>query len=147
MLAMPCLKGGRLTSTFRSARLTPVRPTASGCPGQALYVALEVADTGCGMSEEIRRRVFEPFFTTKAPGVGTGLGLATVFAVAKRHGGSVEVRSQVGKGSRFRVLLRPAERPEERPAAPCRLSSKEPASARVAGRERFVGAKDHPPLS
>jgi two-component system, cell cycle sensor histidine kinase and response regulator CckA len=68
------------------------------------------------MSEEIRRRVFEPFFTTKAPGVGTGLGLATVFAVAKRHGGSVEVQSQVGKGSRFRVLLRPAERPEEKPA-------------------------------
>jgi CheY-like chemotaxis protein len=63
------------------------------------------------MSAEIRRHVFEPFFTTKAPGVGTGLGLATVYAVAKRHGGSVEVRSQVGKGSRFRVLLRPAERP------------------------------------
>ena len=112
--AMP--EGGRLNIHLSRCSIDAVEADRLGLSGPGAYVALEVADTGCGMSDEIQRRVFEPFFTTKAPGVGTGLGLATVFAVAKRHGGSVDVRSQVGKGSRFRVLLRPAERPEEKPA-------------------------------
>jgi PAS domain S-box-containing protein len=112
--AMP--EGGRLSIHLSRCSLDATEADRLGLSGPGAYVALEVADTGCGMSDEIRRRVFEPFFTTKAPGVGTGLGLATVFAVTKRHGGSVEVRSQVGKGSRFRVLLRPAERQEEKSA-------------------------------
>jgi len=112
--AMP--KGGRLDIHLSRCSIDAGEADRLGLSGPGAFVALEVADTGCGMRDEIRRRVFEPFFTTKAPGVGTGLGLATVFAVAKRHGGSVEVRSQVGKGSHFRVLLRPAEQPEEKPA-------------------------------
>jgi two-component system cell cycle sensor histidine kinase/response regulator CckA len=88
-----------------------------GLPGAGAYVLLEVADTGSGMSEEVQRRAFEPFFTTKAPGVGTGLGLATVYAVTQRHGGSVEVRSQLGKGTLFRVFLRPSGQPSEPPSA------------------------------
>jgi len=111
--AMP--EGGRLNLELSQCSIDAAEAERLGLPGPGAYVALDVADTGCGMSDEIQRRVFEPFFTTKAPGVGTGLGLATVFAVAKRHGGSVEVRSQVGTGSRFRVLLRPAERPKEKP--------------------------------
>jgi CheY-like chemotaxis protein len=110
--AMP--EGGRLNIHLSPCSIDAGEAEILGLSGPGTYVALDVADTGCGMHEEIRRRVFEPFFTTKAPGVGTGLGLATVFAVAKRHGGSVEVRSQVGKGSRFRVLLRQSEQAEEK---------------------------------
>ena len=113
--AMP--KGGRLDLHLSTCSVDAGEAGRLGLPMAGSYVALEVADTGCGMSDEIRRRAFEPFFTTKAPGVGTGLGLATVYAVAKRHGGSVEVRSQVGRGSHFRVLLRPSERPEETPGS------------------------------
>ena len=120
--AMP--EGGRLNIRLSQCSIDNSEADRLGLTGPGTYVALEVTDTGAGMSEEIRRRVFEPFFTTKAPGVGTGLGLATVFAVAKRHGGSVEVRSQVGKGSRFRVLLRPAERPEEKSAPHLQAVSK-----------------------
>jgi PAS domain S-box-containing protein len=127
--AMP--EGGSLNIRLSQCLIDASEADRLGLTGPGTFVALEVADTGSGMSEEIRRRVFEPFFTTKAPGVGTGLGLATVFAVAKRHGGSVEVRSQVGKGSRFRVLLRPAERPEEKPAAPVQVVSRTDPRLRV----------------
>jgi two-component system cell cycle sensor histidine kinase/response regulator CckA len=112
--AMP--GGGRLDLRLARCLVGVEERTVLGLPAPGAYVALEVVDTGCGMSEDVQRRVFEPFFTTKAPGVGTGLGLATVYAVAKRHGGSVEVWSQVGKGSRFRVLLRQSQTSEEVPS-------------------------------
>jgi PAS domain S-box-containing protein len=66
-------------------------------------VTLELADTGTGMSPSVRARVFEPFFTTKGVGKGTGLGLATVFALVRRLGGTVNLESDVGRGTRFRL--------------------------------------------
>jgi two-component system, cell cycle sensor histidine kinase and response regulator CckA len=68
-------------------------------------VAIKVSDTGCGMTPEVRARLFERFFTTKAAGRGNGLGLATVQSIVQNLGGVIEVESEVGQGSRFRVLL------------------------------------------
>jgi two-component system, cell cycle sensor histidine kinase and response regulator CckA len=86
--AMP--DGGRLTISTSNA-------------GQ--YVQLAVADTGVGMTEEVRNHLFEPFYTTKETGKGTGLGLSTVYGIVRQNGGHIEVDSVPGQGSYFRILL------------------------------------------
>ena len=119
--AMP--EGGRLVLRLGRLELETDSAVAQGLSSGGSYLFIEAIDTGCGMTEEIQRRIFEPFFTTK--GAGSGIGLATVYAVAKRHGGTVEVRSQLGKGSQFRVMLRSAPEGESAvspSAAPSRCS-------------------------
>ncbi len=74
------------------------------------HVVLEVADTGCGIPEDIQRRIFEPFFTTKPVGVGTGLGLSVCAMVVERMGGTIDVKSKVGEGTVFTVRV-PCEPP------------------------------------
>jgi PAS domain S-box-containing protein len=88
---------------------------ATGQQGDEVWV--EVRDSGHGMSEEIQRRVFEPFFTTKPVGKGTGLGLSLSFGIVKKHGGRIEVSSELGQGTRFRVWLPVAgpEAPDDMP--------------------------------
>lgn len=80
------------------------------------YVILQVSDTGTGMSQEIKDKIFEPFFTTKGLETGTGLGLATVHRIVKSHDGFIQVESQAGRGSHFRVYL-PALPAADAPAA------------------------------
>jgi C4-dicarboxylate-specific signal transduction histidine kinase len=69
------------------------------------FVELSIADTGCGISEGYRERIFDPFFTTKQQGRGMGLGLAVSYGIIKAANGHIEVASEVGKGSSFRVRL------------------------------------------
>lgn len=69
------------------------------------HVWIEISDTGCGIPEAIQSRIFDPFFTTKAIGSGTGLGLSLSYGIIQKHGGRIEVRSKVGAGATFRIVL------------------------------------------
>jgi len=101
--AMP--RGGQLKITTGPVTLDEVfcREREWMAPGK--YLLLSVADTGVGISAENLERIFDPFFTTKSQGMGTGLGLSMVFGIVKNHGGCVDVRSEVGAGTMFRVYL------------------------------------------
>jgi PAS domain S-box-containing protein len=87
--AMP--EGGTLTIATRNVN--------------AHELELSVSDTGCGMSREVLARVFEPFFTTKPTGKGTGLGLPVVHGIVQQAGGRIEIESEVGAGTTFKILL------------------------------------------
>ena len=101
--AMP--NGGVLRIETRRVRLTDDQRTSGGATHTGDFVCLAVEDTGVGMDEQTRQRIFEPFFTTKPVGKGTGLGLATVYGLVRQHGGSIEVDSEPGKGTRVRVYF------------------------------------------
>jgi two-component system sensor histidine kinase EvgS len=82
------------------------------------FVSLSVSDSGCGMAPEIQAQLFEPFFTTKKQGEGTGLGLATVYGIVKQNSGFINVYSEPGRGSTFRIYLPRHEGEAEDAAAP-----------------------------
>jgi two-component system NtrC family sensor kinase len=94
---------------------TDIRRLVVRARGDATHVAVEIADTGIGMTPDIVKHVFEPFYTTKPVGVGTGLGLSVSYGIVKAHGGSIEVSSTAGLGTTFRIALplTPASPPPE----------------------------------
>lgn len=101
------------------------------------YLRIGVADSGTGMSPEIRRRIFEPFFTTKEVGQGTGLGLASVYGTIKSHEGSIRVYSEPGHGSEFTLHL---------PLSQQTAVVEQPVSALERGQGRVLIVDDEPLL-
>jgi CheY-like chemotaxis protein len=101
--AMP--NGGTMTIEASIVDVGPedLRGNQDARPGR--FLCLTVSDTGCGIPPEILPRIFEPFFTTKPVGKGTGLGLATVYGIARQHNGWISVQSEVDKGTTFQVFL------------------------------------------
>jgi len=77
----------------------------SGTPADDDAIEVRVTDNGCGIKEADLNRIFQPFFTTKAPGHGTGLGLSIALNIAKEHGGSIDVASELNKGTEVLVRL------------------------------------------
>jgi PAS domain S-box-containing protein len=107
--------------------------------GPGAYVQLAVADTGVGMDEATRARMFEPFFTTKLSGDGTGLGLSTVYGIVKQAGGSINVYSEVGYGTIFRIYF-------PRIDEPARREEKKPPIEALQGNETILLVEDQPEL-
>jgi PAS domain S-box-containing protein len=101
--AMP--DGGKLTITAENVTIDDQYAGTSGDAKAGSHILLQVTDTGFGIPAEMRERIFEPFFTTKEQGKGTGLGLATVHSVIKNHGGFLNLESEVGRGTTFKIYL------------------------------------------
>ena len=118
--AMP--EGGEVqltTERLPDLQAATAMPTATNGP----CVRLEVADSGQGMPSATLERIFEPFFTTKGLGRGSGLGLCTAYGIIKSHGGHIDVTSEPGRGTRFRVYLPTLATPRKQAAAPTTRTS------------------------
>ncbi len=131
--AMP--DGGELHIGLRRAQPSEA-PSSAREPGS--HLVLSVKDEGHGMDSSVSSRLYEPFFTTKEAGRGTGLGLATVYAIVRAHGGSIEVDSAPQRGAEFRVYL-----PLTNHLPPSQPDSPRPASV-VGGGRRVLVAEDEP---
>src|SRR5258706_12270283 len=105
--AMP--DGGTLTFATCNITLYGRDAATSGVERSDDYVVVEVSDTGTGIPDAIRDKIFDPFFSTKETGRGTGLGLSMVFGFAKQSGGNIEVHSEEGRGTSFKIYLPKAD--------------------------------------
>jgi PAS domain S-box-containing protein len=135
--AMP--KGGCLTISTGSAAIDDGYITAHGYGTVGKYASISVADTGVGMNAETESKIFEPFYTTKGVGEGTGLGLSIAYGIIKQHKGFIQVYSEVGSGTVFKILL-----PMSDEAAGATLVAD--ASEPQGGTETILIAEDEAPL-
>ncbi len=136
MREMPCPRSGELALETSKVWVNKedVRAYSDSKPG--VYALLAVSDNGVGMDAATLDKIFEPFFTTKEPGKGTGLGLATVYGIVKQHGGSINVYSEPGLGTTFRIYLPIATEGVRQAAEIPQVSS-------VRGTETILLAEDH----
>ena len=138
--AMP--KGGRLSVRTGRVQLDDAMlPGAKASEGD--YAVVTVADTGVGMSAEVRERLFEPFFTTKETGKGTGLGMAVVYGIVKQLGGYITVDSEPGHGTTFTMFFPASE------GAPSAMEQGRTTAARVGAdgsRTRVLLVEDEEPV-
>lgn len=132
--AMP--QGGRLTIEARAAALDDAFAEAHGYGVPGDYALILVSDTGIGMDEKTRAKIFEPFFTTKEQGKGTGLGLSMVYGIVKKHDGFINVYSEPGRGTIFKIYL-----PMHKTAAETADEQKE-VDAMAGGSETILVAED-----
>ena len=102
--------GGTLTIDTRNVEVEDAPAGGEGLP-PGRYVMLEVRDTGVGMDQETQSHIFEPFFTTKGKGLGTGLGLATIYGIVEQSGALIRFSSGLGRGTSFRIFFPRVEEP------------------------------------
>jgi PAS domain S-box-containing protein len=135
--AMP--EGGSLTVETQAVLLDEAFVRKHSRSTAGAFVRLTVADTGHGMTPEVRAQIFTPFFTTKGPSTGTGLGLATVHGIVLQSGGWIDVESQVGTGTRFAIYF---PRVTMEPAAGTQVSARTSVAVGVTGTILFVEDDD-----
>ncbi len=135
-------QGGELRIATRNVSVSAAGSNIPSLqPGE--YVNVTVSDTGCGMDKDTLARIFEPFFTTKEFGLGTGLGLSTVYGIVKQSGGEILVESEPGRGATFAIYL-PKSAVDQQPAAP--IISQEPQVETMHGRETILVVEDEEAL-
>jgi len=132
--AMPT--GGTLTLETDNVELDDATDVSSARVKPGHYVLLVVSDTGQGMPPEVQGHIFEPFFTTNAKGKGAGLALATVYGIVKQHGGDIDLHSELGRGTTFRIYLPRVDAPSA-----ARLPVEQEEAPRGAG-ERILVVED-----
>jgi two-component system cell cycle sensor histidine kinase/response regulator CckA len=135
--AMP--NGGKLTIATENATLGEdyARSHEGAIAGD--YVMISVSDTGTGMTDAVKKRIFEAFFTTKPKGKGTGLGLATCQTIVQQAGGYIDVQSEVGQGTTFKVYFPRVDQPLD-------VASHQKSGPAPRGTETLVVVEDEPLL-
>jgi PAS domain S-box-containing protein len=132
--AMP--RGGQLIMETEIFHLDKEYARGHGYGEPGMYVLLSVSDSGVGMDEDTRKKAFEPFFTTKEPGKGTGLGLSMVYGIVKQHDGYLNLYSEPGRGTTFKIYLPLIEGDLQETTGP------NPAAYPMGGTETILVAED-----